>query len=948
MKLATLKKMTMKSLAVIGLAALCSTAVNAQTLTSNSTGTNNGFYYSFWKDSGNASMTLHAGGRYASQWTNNTNNWVGGKGWNPGNNTKVVNYSGYYGVNNSQNSYIALYGWTRSPLIEYYVIESYGSYNPASCSGGTDYGSFQSDGATYNVRRCLRTQQPSIDGTQTFYQYFSVRNPKKGFGNISGTVTFANHANFWASKGLNLGNHNYMVLATEGYQSSGNSDLTISEGPSNGGTSSQARSSSINSSAVSSTATGGSGITVRARGTAGSEHIYLNVGGVNVGSWTLGTSYQNYVYTGTASGDINIEYDNDTTGRDVQVDYIQVNGETRQAEDMEYNTSLYANGACGGGGNSELMHCNGVIGFGDTTDCFSGNCGGGTSSTGISSIGMSSSIGISSATAVSSIGASSSVATGGQCRCNWYGTMYPSCVTTQSGWGWENSQSCISNTTCNSQPSNFGGLVCTTPSSARSSSSSSVPMSLSSSSSSSSLISSSSSSPLPSSSSLSSSSVSSSSSSSGGTLVYAVNAGTSSAATLNGVVYRADRFASGGMTQTVTDPIANATEDTLYQSERYGTYSYDIPVTNATYSLVLHFAELYHTSAGARAFNLSVEGQAILSDFDLFGIAGHDGAYDQRVDNIVVTDGKLTINLATIVDNATISGFAIYSSNGGTFVEPTEPECTAAERQTPAAIDYNRAVTRQEQKNPPSGAFGYAIEHATQTLPNHTIYRPDLSRANNIPIVVWGNGACSNVGTEQADFLLQVASNGYLVIANGGPFGSGSNDQHETELVKAINWATAENSRKCSQFYGKLNVEKVATMGWSCGGGMAHYAAVDPRVDTAVALNSGIAIYGDRYSYYPRFHSPIAIFNGNQTDVAYNPGLQQYDEVNNVPFYHANYPIGHGDAYFQDNGGEFGIVAVGWLNWWLKDDLTASGKGMFIGNNCRLCRAPWVSKNKGF
>src|SRR5690606_2415919 len=119
--------------------ALCTTAVNAQTLSSNSVGTHDGFYYSFWKDSGSATMTLQPGGRYQSQWNNSTNNWVGGKGWNPGNNSKVVNYSGYYGGSNSQNTYLALYGWTRSPLIEYYVIESYGSYNPSSCAGGTDY-----------------------------------------------------------------------------------------------------------------------------------------------------------------------------------------------------------------------------------------------------------------------------------------------------------------------------------------------------------------------------------------------------------------------------------------------------------------------------------------------------------------------------------------------------------------------------------------------------------------------------------------------------------------------------------------------------------------------------------------------------------------------------------------------------------------------------------------
>ncbi len=917
MKLPNLKKMIGISCAAIGIAAACSMAVNAQTLTSNSVGTHGGFYYSFWKDSGNATMTLQPGGRYQSQWTNNTNNWVGGKGWNPGNSSKVVNYTGYYGGANNQNTYLALYGWTRAPLIEYYVIESYGSYNPSSCNGGIDYGSFQSDGATYNVRRCERVNQPSIEGDRTtFYQYFSVRSPKKGFGNISGTITFANHVNFWRSKGLNLGNHDYMVMATEGYQSSGNSDITVSEGNNQGGN---------NSSATSNPGNNGGGITVRARGTTGSEQISLRVGGATVQSWTLTTSYQNYVYSGTASGDINIEYTNDTGDRDVQVDYIQVNGETRQAEDMEYNTAFYANGSCGGGGNSEMMHCNGVIGFGDTSDCFSGNCGGSTNS----STGTTSSVATNSSTATTSSTAtnSSSVSTGGQCQCNWYGSLYPSCVSTQSGWGWENSQSCISNSTCNSQPSDAGGVVCNNASSVGVSSSvaSSTPAS-----------------------SAVSSSANSSSSTENGAFVYAVNAGNTVAATLNGVVYQPDRFASGGSTQVVSDSIEGTSEDTLYQSERYGSYRYEIPVSNATYNVQLHFAELFHNAAGARVFNLTVEGQRILSDFDLYSVAGHDGAYDQSANNISVTDGRLTIELETLVDNGTLAGFAIYSNDGGTFLGEAEPECTAAERQTPSAIDYNRAITRPEQRNPPSGPYGYAIEHATQTLPHHTIYRPDLSRTDNIPIVAWGNGACSTVGTEQADFLLEIASHGYLVIANGGPFGSGTSDQHGAELITAIDWAIAENSRQCSPFYGKLNVEKIATMGWSCGGGMAHFAAVDPRVDTAVALNSGLGVYGDRFNYYPRFHSPLAIFNGDQSDVAYNPGLQQYDEVNNVPFYHANYPIGHGDAYFQDNGGEFGIIAVGWLNWMLKDDQSASGKGMFIGNNCRLCRSPWVSKHKGF
>ena len=342
---------------------LSSCAICAQTLYDNDTGTHDGFYYSFWKDSGDATFTLQPGGRYQSQWNSSSNNWVGGKGWNPGG-RKIVNYSGYYGVDSSQNSYLALYGWSQNPLVEYYIIESYGSYDPSSCAGGTDYGTFQSDGATYKIRRCQRVQQPSIEGTQTFYQYFSVRQPIKGYGNISGTITTGNHFDAWASVGLNLGSFNYMVMASEGYQSSGSSDITVSEGTGGG------------SSSGGTTTSSSTDIVVNARGVAGGEHINLLIDGNVVADWTLTTTQSAYVYTGRASGDVQVEYDNDFSGADVILDSVYINGETREAESMEYNTATYGNGECGGGSYSQTMHCNGVIGFGATGACFSGNCGG--------------------------------------------------------------------------------------------------------------------------------------------------------------------------------------------------------------------------------------------------------------------------------------------------------------------------------------------------------------------------------------------------------------------------------------------------------------------------------------------------------------------------------------------------------------------------------------------
>jgi hypothetical protein len=102
------------------------------------------------------------------------------------------------------------------------------------------------------------------------------------------------------------------------------------------------------------------------RGTTGSEHVNLKVSDNIIANWTLGTSLSNYSVSTNYTGSIDVQFDNDDGDRDVQVDYIVVNGSTRQAENQSYNTGVWQDGSCGGS-YSEWLHCNGTIGFGDVS-----------------------------------------------------------------------------------------------------------------------------------------------------------------------------------------------------------------------------------------------------------------------------------------------------------------------------------------------------------------------------------------------------------------------------------------------------------------------------------------------------------------------------------------------------------------------------------------------------
>jgi len=117
---------------------------------------------------GNFKNSLSAG-TFSASWGGSTDIVVG-IGWSTGS-ARTIKYSATYNPGSS-GSYLAVYGWINNPQAEYYIVESYGGFNPCS-SGVTQLGSITSDGATYQQCTDTRTNQPSITGTSTFTQSVS-------------------------------------------------------------------------------------------------------------------------------------------------------------------------------------------------------------------------------------------------------------------------------------------------------------------------------------------------------------------------------------------------------------------------------------------------------------------------------------------------------------------------------------------------------------------------------------------------------------------------------------------------------------------------------------------------------------------------------------------------------------------------------------------------------
>ena len=242
----------------------------------------------------------------------------------------------------------------------------------------------------------------------------------------------------------------------------------------------------------------------------------------------------------------------------------------------------------------------------------------------------------------------------------------------------------------------------------------------------------------------------------------------------------------------------------------------------------------------------------------------------------------------------------------------------------------NDQVTRQKDVDDGGSGRYRAIVVSEKTLPDFTIYRPRniqyaARREGPLPILIWCNGACSGSSIGYERMLNEMASHGYVVVGIGAfemtdsERDDGGSD--EKMVVTAINWLVKQEKLKTSDYYHAINVKNIALSGHSCGGAQAIANCANSRVKTLLIMNAGMggmSMGGASPQTLNSLHCPIIYMTGGTGDVAYNNAKTDYANVKKPVAWADLSNAGHGGTYWDKYGGEFGKIALKWMDWHLK------------------------------
>lgn len=156
--------------------------------------------------------------------------------------------------------------------------------------------------------------------------------------------------------------------------------------------------------------------------------------------------------------------------------------------------------------------------------------------------------------------------------------------------------------------------------------------------------------------------------------VWAVNIGGEQYQGVDGITYQADSLALGdnkGTLSAIKGAIKGSQDSLLFQSYRFGDLILKQPIENGRYEVIFKFAEPEDIAIGERIFDVYAQGQLVIDELDvkLARDGKNKSALVRAVNNVIVTDGQLTIALKASKGQAILNALVVRKTTKTSVAE---------------------------------------------------------------------------------------------------------------------------------------------------------------------------------------------------------------------------------------------------------------------------------------